>query len=430
MPEQLIHIDARKATVRIGMIVGLVLAIVWTTFTLRWYLGNTLAENVENLQLLQTAESLSPKDPLTHWSLAQFTKQELPTNDLNYGIREYEAAVALSPHDYRLWMSLGIALEQAGDDSRAEHALRTAVSLAPSYSYPHWYLGNALLRSNRFDEAFAELRVAGDSNGELRTQLFILAWEVYGANIDSLLTAVGATPQTRAEFALYLLGRGRIDDGIRLWRAIDAKDKRLSRFTGDQIMVTLMQANRFHDALDVWNDLAPDDYYRGQIGAVLGGDFEGDLVSGSDTAFGWQVTSSTPLQIGIDNSVGHDSRRSLRLNFHVRSTLEEIQISQLIAVSPATDYVMDFYVKTSSLETAMTPYIEIFDAANKTSLGSSEPAPNGDNDWQHVVLPFKTGDKTEAIRMHVTRSRCPDNIPVCPIFGTVWYDDFSLKRRS
>jgi hypothetical protein len=27
------------------------------------------------------------------------------------------------------------------------------------------------------------------------------------------------------------------------------------------------------------------------------------------------------------------------------------------------------------------------------------------------------------------RNSCPDS-PVCPIFGTVWYDDFDLKPRK
>src|ERR1041385_6402279 len=60
-------------------------------------------------------------------------------------------------------MALGIAQEQAGDPAKAEQALKRAVALAPAYAYPHWYLGNLLLRNNRYDEAFAELQEqAGD----------------------------------------------------------------------------------------------------------------------------------------------------------------------------------------------------------------------------------------------------------------------------
>ena len=65
--------------------------------------------------------------------------------------------MSLSPYDYRFWMSLGTAYDQDGDAAKAEAALRRAVALAPSYAYPHWYLGNLLLRNGHYDEAFAEI---------------------------------------------------------------------------------------------------------------------------------------------------------------------------------------------------------------------------------------------------------------------------------
>ncbi len=48
-------------------------------------------------------------------------------------------------------MEFGAALEQAGDFEKAEKALREAVKLAPSYAYPRWYLGNLLVRTDRYD---------------------------------------------------------------------------------------------------------------------------------------------------------------------------------------------------------------------------------------------------------------------------------------
>ena len=73
-------------------------------------------------------------------------------------------------------MSLGTALEQWGEVERGEKALRRATELAPSYAYPRWYLGNLLLRSGRYNQAFAELRRAADADPELRSQLLNLAW--------------------------------------------------------------------------------------------------------------------------------------------------------------------------------------------------------------------------------------------------------------
>src|SRR4030095_9426879 len=134
--------------------------------------------------------------------------------------REYETAVRLSPNDYRFWMSLGAALEQQGDYQRAELALHRSVELAPSYSYPAWYLGNLFLRSGRYTEAFTELRRASQSDPELRPQLFNLAWEIYKSDVEMMKTAIGPAADVRAQFSLYLLGRNDFEDALRFWNGL------------------------------------------------------------------------------------------------------------------------------------------------------------------------------------------------------------------
>jgi hypothetical protein len=58
-------------------------------------------------------------------------------------------------------------------------------------------------------------------------------------------------------------------------------------------------------------------------------------------------------------------------------------------------------------------------------------APGGTSDWNRIGLIFKTGEKTEAVFLKIVRVPCAtEEMPVCPIFGSVWYDDFSFKRRN
>ena len=64
-------------------------------------------------------------------------------------------------------------------------------------------------------------------------------------------------------------------------------------------------------------------------------------------------------------------------------------------------------------------------------ISSAAMAPGGTNDWTRISLSFKTGEKTEAVIIKIVRFPCVDEeTPVCPIFGSVWYDDFSIKRRN
>jgi hypothetical protein len=73
--------------------------------------------------------------------------------------------------------------------------------------------------------------------------------------------------------------------------------------------------------------------------------------------------------------------------------------------------------------------VVIANAVDESWLVASPPAPSGNNNWERLTLSFKTGAKTEAVKVKMMRNSCPDS-PVCPIFGTVWYDDFDLKPRK
>src|SRR5262245_29384209 len=119
MPQELIQVNASKPTVRITFVLVIALAAVGTFYAFRWFFGNTMAEYFNtgdsNLQLAEIARTLSPNDPLTNWRLGQVAQKRLPLDQAGAALADYEKAVSLSPNDYRFWMSLGVAREQAGD---------------------------------------------------------------------------------------------------------------------------------------------------------------------------------------------------------------------------------------------------------------------------------------------------------------------------
>jgi hypothetical protein len=434
MPQELIHVNVRRIPVKILLIALLLVAAMGSYFSVRWYLGNTLAEyfnpTENNLTVAQMSESLAPNDPLTHWRIAQVSQKILPLDRQGPAIAEYEKAVSLSPNDYRLWMSLGTAHEQAGDPAKAELALKRAVELAPSYSYPHWYLGNLLLRNGRYDDAFTELHRATDVNADLLPQLFNLIWAIYSNEPEALLNAAGQNPTARAQFALYLLNQKHFDEGMRLWNTLTVDEKKANKETADLILTTLKNELRFHDALQVWNEITGETLHA-EPGRVFDGSFEDAVTYTGEAVFGWQVKNAPQMQIAIDPNKSHSGRRSLRLLFQVRTNLDSINVSQLVPVQENTDYDFECYVATDKLETGSAPQIQILDASTGAALFDSPMAPGGTNDWNRVNFSFKTGSKTEAITIKLVRLSCKsEETPVCPIYGSVWYDDFTLKRRN
>lgn len=433
MPEQLMQLKAR-APLKVIMILIVLVALFASWFVVRWYLGNTIAEyfspETRRLEIAEMAVAWAPADPLPHWRLGNIIQTEMPPDQISRSVAEYEKAVSLSPGDYRFWMSLGEAQEQAGDLENAERSLREAVKLAPAYSYPRWYLGNALLRSDRYPEAFEELRRASEANSELQPQLFNFAWQLNKDDFEALKSAIGNTPEIRATFSSYLLQRSRFDEGLRLWNSLTEAEMRENRSSANEIIAALIKAKHFHQAMDIWNDVAPGTSYRAEIGKIIDGGLEDNLAHGPGAVFGWQVQSAPQLQIGIDARVGHTGSHSLRVFFQVRSHIEGIDVSQLVPVAPNTQYDFECYVQTERLESASTPIVAIIDAADETKvLASSSAAPTGNNNWQPITLSFKTAANAEAVKIKVYRPGCPDQ-PICPIFGTVWYDDFNLKSKK
>src|SRR6185369_16797754 len=167
-----------------------------------------------------------------------------------------------------------------------------------------------------------------------------------------------------------------------------------------------------------------------EMGSIFDGSFEEPIAYALDTVFGWQVKNIPQMQIALDPNKSHSGSRSLRLFFQVRSNIEGINVSQLVPVQAGTEYDFECYVATDKLETGSAPVVQIVDANTSQNLFDSSQAPGGTNDWTRINASFKTSDKTEAIIVKIIRGPCGEDVPVCPIYGSVWYDDFSLKRRN
>jgi carbohydrate binding protein with CBM4/9 domain/tetratricopeptide repeat protein len=431
MSDQVIQLKA-SLPAKLAMLIIVLIALVTSWFVVRWYLGNTVAEYLipeqPQLETARMAVRWAPNDPLPHWRLAKLIQNSLPSDQISLAVAEYEKAVSLSPNDYRFWMDFGAALEQAGDSDKAEKALRQAVKLAPSYSYPSWHLGNLLLRNGRYPEAFAELHRASEANQELRPQLFNLAWQVNKEDFESLKASIGDSPETRAQFSQYLFSRGRFEEGARLWNTLSETEKRANNSAATLMIGNLISAKRYHQAVEIWNSVAPH-AARAKAGHIMDGGFEENLAHGPEAVFGWQFQSVSQVKTGINSSSARTGDHSFSILFQVRSRLDAINVSQLVPVQPNTQYDFEYYLKTDKLVSAATPVVVIADATDETTLASSAAAPNGDNDWQRISLSFRTGAKSEALRLKINPTSCEDK-SVCPIFGTVWYDDFDLKPRK
>ena len=403
-------------------------------FAVRWYVGDTIAEytstpDADGIEMARMATRWAPGDALAHWRLAFFEEKNFSPESLAAAVREYELAVQAEPYDYRYWMELGRALEATGDTSNGEKALRRAVELAPSYSHPRWQYGNLLLRQGRVDAAFAQLSLAAEADQLIRAPVFALANQVFGDDPDKIARAL-PSPTLRLQFAINLINSGKSGAALGIVRAISTSDRQSDRAVTDEVAKSFINSHQFRAALSLLSELEPDASQLPVAGQVWNGGFEMPIALSDPKPFHWVINSRPQLQIGVDAARAHGGRDSLRIVFKSPGKLESIPITQTVIVEPDTQYKLQFYQRTEALISASNPIVVVSDVSGHDKLTSSAPLPSGTNDWQQVTLTFKTRPKEDGILISFYRNPCSEKDPICPIFGTVWYDDLTLQRIS
>ena len=429
MKERLIILESKTAKARLLLIGAILVAVLFAWFSIRWQLGSMMAEltppsrpNAD--QVSRLVQNLAPGDPQGVWLAASVEKENFSPESVDRSMKMFEDLVRLSPNDFRYWIELGRAYEQAEVPDKAELAFRRAVELAPSYTFPHWQFGNFYLRQNRSEEAFAELRKTTERSHVYREQVFSLAWDYFDKDPAQVEALAADTPDVRATLALFYAARGSADNALRVWNTLTEDQKAVNIDTAKRIARGLFEKQRFRESLafSVQTKVDPD----AQIGAITNGGFEKPLGSAGDNIFGWQIyRSDAKLDILPDSNVRVEGAKSLRLAFRGYIKPELHNAVQFIAVEPGARYRLSFMVRTDNLRSGGPPLVQIITGKDNVGIGSSEPFAPGSADWKQVTIDFTAPSDFDGVHIRTGRAGCGEE---CPISGTIWYDDFRLTK--
>lgn len=430
MTEDLTILDSKNATARVVLIAVAIFVLVFGWFAVRWQFGNLFADlaradDPNAMEIADLSVTMAPSDPLTNWLKATLEKNNSTPEKTAYALKLFEETVRLSPYDFRWWIELGRAYEQADKPDLAESALRHAVELAPAYTYPHWQLGNFYLRQDRGNEAFAELKRTTENNQAYREQVFSLAWDYFDRDPAKLEQLVSDQPDAYASLALFYGARGRAADSLRIWNLLSAEDKATHPQILKVVAQGLYEKRYFPQALEFARQLGID--ADAQPGAVTNAGFEKPVGNAAESRFGWQVVrNDSKLDVSGDSAVRHGGTRSLKVTFRNYTKPDLYNIFQTIVVEPNKNYRLRFWVRTENLKSSGAPLVEVINGNDDKLLASSKAFPTGTNDWQEFIVEFTTTGNCSGITIRTARSFCGD---ACPIVGIFWYDDFELSGR-
>ncbi|HVF29789.1 MAG TPA: carbohydrate binding domain-containing protein [Pyrinomonadaceae bacterium] len=428
MREPLVILPANtlKARLIVGAVIVSVLLFVW--FSVRWQLGNMIASltspgQPNAKQVADLSRSFAPSDPRPVWLAASTEKGNFSPDSLEKSVQLFEQVVERSPHDFRWWVELGRAYEQAEKPAQAELAFKRAVELAPTYTFPHWQFGNFYLRQNRSDEAFAELRKTTERSVVYREQVFSLAWDYFDKDPQRVEELAAEGPEIRASLAIFYAARGSADNALRIWNLLPDDQKQVHIETAEKIARALFEKQRFREALafsmqsGIDKEAAPD--------AVTNGGFERFVSPTDNSLFGWRILRGDgKIDINPDSSVKTEGGRGLKLSFKGYAKPELHNVVQYVAVQPGARYRLSFMVRTENLRSGGPPLVQVVSGPENRGIGASEAFAVGSSDWTPVAFEFTVPDDFDGIHIRTSRIFCEE----CQILGTVWYDDFRLTK--
>lgn len=402
---------------------------VFAWFAVRWQIGSMLGEltppaQANAMDIARAAVSMAPSDPRSMWLVAAKLKENFDPENIEGSVRVLEDVVRLSPNDYRWWIELGRAYEQAEKPEDAERALQRAVDLAPAYTFPHWQIGNFYLRQDRSDEAFAQLTKTTEKSIVYREQVFSLAWDYFEKNPAKVEQLAANTPDVRASLAMFYAQRGAPADSLRVWNSLPA-DEKAKHPQILKIITQSLYAKRFYKQTLEFSKQSGIDP-EASFETIGNGGFEKFIGDSESTLFGWRINrSDSKLDILPDSAVKTEGTKSLKLSFKTYAKQELYNVFQLVAVEPLARYSISFMLRTENLRSGGEPLLEIVDANNDVVIATTPRFPLGSNDWQKITVDFVVPEKSDGITVRTSRVQCGEN---CPISGTIWYDDFKIGR--
>lgn len=334
-----------------------------------------------SVSIANEAVQLSPSDPEAHRARATvLNRLQMPGE----AVKSLEIAATLRYRDDYLWIDLGNTKEELGNTAGALAAMDQAVRWAPYYAHTHWQRGNLLLRMGRPDDAFAELRNAAAANQTYFPNLMDLAWGVSGGDVKAAQDLISIKN--------------------------DSERTAWIRF--------LFASKAFREAHEL-SGLSNS--------SILNGGFEEPLML-NETGFGWIVSPEQKNRLAIDVSEKLEGAKSLQINLEGNWPPATALLSQIVILEPETTYRLSFAVKTKDLVTGGPPIITVSDATNNQLFGKSENLPTATSPWTNLSFEFTTLPSSQAAVIRLQRNNC-DSSP-CPIFGTLWLDQFRIEQTK
>ncbi len=421
-------IKCKPRLARILLIAAAILCVAAAWFFIKWNFANVVASrlDIKKVELKPVADwliEMAPSDPQTHFSAARLFEKTFDAQDLARSLNEYEMAVALGPNDFMTWVDLGKARNLNGDADGALAAYKHALELAPNYAAVQWIYGNTLIRNGETDAGFPLIAKAAASNSDYAQPAALTALQIFEGDIDAVRRGLGDTDVTNTALATVLAGQGHFDDAFNAWSKLSAFDSPKTKRVGETLIEKFAAAKRFRLAARVTAAVSSIEAEKPVIGQIANGGFENGVKMRNAGLFEWLIAEGAQPEIGLSEGQTRDGKYCLLLMFRTFETAAFRTVSQTAAVVPGAEYEFEVYYR-SDVKTSASLKWEIVDAMTTVPLAGMPPMTPAD-EWSSLNIRFKVPADSDGIIVRLVREGCSG--PSCPVNGSLWLDNISIR---
>jgi len=375
-----------------------------------------------DLPSLQRAVRLSPGNADFRHRLGRYFA--FVAADPRAALENYQAAVALNPHQARYWFDLASAQQVVGNSAAQRDALERALQAEPTAPDVAWESASFFLVQGDTDRALREFHVVMENDPSLASSALQACWRVRPDTGALLRDIVPRRADSLLAFLSLLERQHETEGAITVWDHLLQLHQKFENDALFQHVRYLIENRRPDAALNAWEQSASlldlTGYLPNPDNLIVNGDFSLPILNGG---FDWIYQTQAGVHLQLDASDFREGQRSLSIAFEGPG-ITSAGIQQWIPVRGDTAYEFTAYHKASEFEGAGGPQIVLRDVYTGQPVFTSDPL-NGADFWKAVHGRFTTPPSTTLLILNV--ERIP---PGSPIRGKLWLDDLQLSPDS
>jgi len=327
----------------------------------------------------------------------------------------YFKSVSLNPFELEGWLGLSEHYLQNNNKKNAKISLKRALDLSSNYPSRLWE--SSILAMRLGEEAIASdnLKKVIISDNEKRYRAFETAWLIF--RDSEFITDNIITDESIVDYLKFLIRKGDASETKRVFEIIKKNNlvQNIDDRTFKSFINFLIGQGEIDYAYAEWKNKYPLE----TPDLVWNSKFENEFIN---YGFDWIIGEGNNFEITIDDV---NNSRKLRIDFNGEENIYFNHVSQIIPVSPNTEYEFSTYMSSDDITTRNGIGWEIYCFNANKKLGNSEFL-IGTNKEKVLNISFITPENCNSIKILLRRYK--SNKLDKYINGTIWINKAMLDE--